>query len=171
MAELMQSPEKAGRLHRKRVPLKVDLTAMVDLAFLLITFFILTTTLAKPREMSLVMPHGEHPEGIGMSRTMTVLLGSNNKAVAYLGLPGAAKEKLVDFGAQGLRKSLIDAAQQVRANTDKTLFVILKPTSKSAYGNLVEAIDEINITGTPGYAIVDTTADDVATLKKHGLNK
>jgi len=60
MAELNPSTPKTGSAHkRKRMNLRVDLTAMVDLAFLLITFFIMTTTLAKPKAMDLTMPVGE----------------------------------------------------------------------------------------------------------------
>ncbi|MDB5087764.1 MAG: hypothetical protein JWR09_1758, partial [Mucilaginibacter sp.] len=54
MAELAQSSGKSGGKRVKRMPVRVDLTAMVDLAFLLITFFMLTTSFQKPRKMDVV---------------------------------------------------------------------------------------------------------------------
>jgi biopolymer transport protein ExbD len=88
MAELNPSIPKTGRVHRrKKMNLRVDLTAMVDLAFLLITFFIMTTTLAKPKAMDLTMPDktGETDVPIPSSRSLTVCLGKNNQLMYYLG--------------------------------------------------------------------------------------
>src|SRR3569832_1507640 len=89
MAELNQSTGKTGgRSALKRMPVRVDLTAMVDLAFLLITFFMLTTSLTKPKALDVVMPAGG-PEGpVGESSTMSICLGAKNKAVFFLGMAG-----------------------------------------------------------------------------------
>src|SRR6218665_3854228 len=89
MAELNSSAagngKKSARRTKKPVP-RVDLTAMVDLAFLLITFFMLTTTLAKNRVSPVVMPDDEGvSEPVTASSTMTVCLGKDNKVMWYLG--------------------------------------------------------------------------------------
>ena len=80
---------KGGKVRSKKQNSKVDLTAMVDLAFLLITFFMLTTTLSKPQSMSLALPDKDE-KGDNMkvdeNRTMTILLGDDNKLVRYMGL-------------------------------------------------------------------------------------
>jgi biopolymer transport protein ExbD len=86
MAELDTSgggKHKGGKVRTKKKATRVDLTAMVDLAFLLITFFILTTTLNKPKAFELIMPdkdqktHDQLP--VPESRTMTLLLGDNDR--------------------------------------------------------------------------------------------
>ena len=85
MAELDTSgggKHKGGKVRSKKASTRVDLTAMVDLAFLLITFFMLTTTLAKKKEMDLAMPDNSvviNQLPVAETRTMTVLLGSHNK--------------------------------------------------------------------------------------------
>jgi biopolymer transport protein ExbD len=83
MAELDTSgggKNKGGKVRSKKQSTRVDLTAMVDLAFLLITFFMLTTTLAKPQAMDLAMPDKEKQDQqeltIADNRTMTILLGA-----------------------------------------------------------------------------------------------
>src|SRR5688500_3149924 len=94
MAELDTSgggSKKGGKIRSKKQSTRVDLTAMVDLAFLLITFFMLTTTLAKPQAMDLAMPDKdeENPEtqlDVADNRTMTILLGNNNQLEWYMGL-------------------------------------------------------------------------------------
>src|ERR1700735_3075727 len=89
MAELISSRGKSGGRHLvKRIPGRVDLTAMVDLAFLLITFFMLTTALAKPRIMPVAVPTRDTPPiADPETRTMTLCLGKNNRLLWYLGMP------------------------------------------------------------------------------------
>src|ERR1700679_2105613 len=82
---------KGGKIRSKKSSTRVDLTAMVDLAFLLITFFMYTTTLSKPKAMNLVMPNNEDQKAqlpIAASRSMTILLGSHHKLEWYMGEAG-----------------------------------------------------------------------------------
>src|ERR1700712_4162068 len=93
MAELDTSgggKKGGGKVRSKKSSTRVDLTAMVDLAFLLITFFILTTTLQKPKAMDLTMPDKDDNNNqlpVPETRTMTVLLGKGNRVEWYMGLP------------------------------------------------------------------------------------
>ena len=81
---------KGGKVRSKKQNSKVDLTAMVDLAFLLITFFMLTTTLSKPQSMSLGLPDKNDDIDVNVkvdeNRTVTLLLGADNKMTFYMGL-------------------------------------------------------------------------------------
>src|SRR4051794_35034235 len=94
MAELDTSgggKHKGGKVRSKKASTRVDLTAMVDLAFLLITFFMLTTTLNKPKAMDLAMPDKTVKTNqlpVAATRSMTILLGSHNKLEWYLGEAG-----------------------------------------------------------------------------------
>src|ERR1700709_1704103 len=90
MAELDTSGgggKKGGKVRSKKASTRIDLTAMVDLAFLLITFFIMATSLAKPKAMDLAMPVGDHSEPVPETRTMTICLGKGNQALWYIGMP------------------------------------------------------------------------------------
>ena len=157
-----------GKVRSKKSNSKVDLTAMVDLAFLLITFFMLTTTLSKPQSMSLGLPDKEDkpdPKNqvkVDENRTMTILLGDDNKLIRYVGLlatpvsGGAPKD--FSYGKDGIRKELLSRKKLVleyTGNKDKGMIVIIKPSKKSNYRNLVDILDEMAIADVPTYAIVN----------------
>ncbi|MFV8331859.1 ExbD/TolR family protein [Flavobacterium sp. GSP14] len=168
MAELNTGDDggkKGGKVRSKKSNSKVDLTAMVDLAFLLITFFMLTTTLSKPQSMPLGLPDLEDdptdkPIKVDENRTMTVMLGDNDKMVYYMGLLATpiAGPTDISYGKEGIRKELLKRKKSVVEYTqdkDKGLIVIIKPSKKSNYRNLVDILDEMAIVGVPSNAIVN----------------
>lgn len=156
------------KVRSKKQNSKVDLTAMVDLAFLLITFFMLTTTLSKPQSMNLGLPDKDDPNDkqknikVDENRTMTILLGDNDKLVRYVGLlatpvAGGAPKDFV-YGKEGIRKELMSRKESVLQYTKdpkKGMIVIIKPGKKSNYRNLVDILDEMAIVDVPTYAIVN----------------
>ncbi|MGZ9674939.1 ExbD/TolR family protein [Flavobacterium sp. GNP001] len=157
--------KKGGKVRSKKSNSKVDLTAMVDLAFLLITFFMLTTTLSKPQSMPLGLPDkNDDPTKkdlkVDENRTLTVLLGDNDKMVYYMGLLATpiAGPKDIAYGKDGIRAELLKRKSSVveyTGNKDKGLIVIIKPGKKSNYRNLVDILDEMAIVGVPTNAIVN----------------
>ncbi len=164
----------------------VDLTAMVDLAFLLITFFMLTTSLAKKQAMQLAMPD-KTPDPtkpkdntkIPEERMMTILIGKDNRLLWYMGKfdtptipPTEAK-----FGKDGIRKDLLTNVQKgiAYAKREKTykegdgLVVNIKASDKASFKNVVDILDEMAITDPQLYAIGDITPGEIDLLKKTGL--
>jgi biopolymer transport protein ExbD len=175
MAELDTSSgggKKGGKVRSKKASTRVDLTAMVDLAFLLITFFILTTTLAKPKAMDVIMPDKDEKQeeqmDMAASRSMTILLGANNKLEWFVGEPGKSQPETTDYGKNGLRKALIEKGKDIQASTGKYMFVLIKPSDKSNYKNLVDVLDEMKITNVSSYAIVDILPSELDLLKRDG---
>ena len=157
---------KGGKVRSKKSNSKVDLTAMVDLAFLLITFFMLTTSLSKPQSMDLGLPDKDEDPSknkdmkVDENRTLTVLVGENNKMVYYMGLLATpiAGPKDISYGKDGIRKELLSRKKSVleyTGNKDKGIIVIIKPSKKSNYRNLVDILDEMAIAGVSTYAIVN----------------
>ena len=168
---------KGGKVRSKKQNSKVDLTAMVDLAFLLITFFMLTTTLSKPQSMSLGLPDKDPkdktpPVKVDENRTMTVLLGDHDKMTYYVGLleKPIAGPKGIAFGKEGIRKELLTRKKSVleyTRNKDKGMIVIIKPSKKSNYRNLIDILDEMAIVDVPTYAIVnDFSPEELKLLEK-----
>jgi len=177
MAELDTSgggKHKGGKIRSKKASTRIDLTAMVDLAFLLITFFIMTTTLAKPKAMDMVMPDKSHPDvqlPVPETRTMTVLLGSNDKIEWWIG-PAGSPTHTDNFGKDGIRKSLVEQDKKIQAThggKDNYMIVLVKPSDKSTYKDFVNMIDEMNIAGIQSRAIIDITKPEIALLQRDGL--
>jgi biopolymer transport protein ExbD len=169
MAELTTSEKTGSRgSSLKKLSVRVDLTAMVDLAFLLITFFILATSLSKPRAMSLAMPVPGAPGGDPASRTMTIYLGKDNLVLWYMGMAEKplSVPMLVNYSKTGLRAAIINTGQKIMRTTGKTLIVIVKPGIHSLYSNLVSTLDELNIANVPSYAIADISSKDAELLKQ-----
>jgi biopolymer transport protein ExbD len=174
MAELENKPAangNSGRVRSTKKAIRVDLTAMVDLAFLLITFFILTTTLQKPNAMELAMPEDGPNMPVPESRTMTVLLGANDKVEWYIGIPGKSlTAPAVDgFGKNGIRKALLEQSARIKREQGKDMVVLIKPSDKSNYANMVNLMDELNITNNERRAIVDITPGEVNLLKRDNI--
>lgn len=172
-----------GKVRSKKSNPSVDLTAMVDLAFLLITFFILTTTLSKPQSMNLAMPDElkdptEQPETPAW-RTLTLVLGSGDKLLWYSGRteePGDGPV-VTSYGKAGVRDLILSKVKFVTAELKKRnedivkngLTIIIKPSEKSNYKNLVDILDEMAITKVKKYAIVDITDADIKLLESNSI--
>ena len=189
MAELNTAPKDDGKknVRSKKQNPAVDLTAMVDLAFLLITFFMLTTTLSKPQSMDLAMPDKEEvvddknpPAETPAWRTLTVVLGGGDKVAWYggsLDKPNAGEEPTITgYGKNGIRQVIFDRSKAVakdprKTKADESLVIIIKPSEQSNFKNFVDILDEMAITQEKRYAVVDITPEDIQMLTDKGAYK
>lgn len=157
----------------KKLSTRIDLTPIVDLGFLLITFFMFTTTLAKPKTMEINMPYkdetmkDEEKNKLKASVAMTVLLSKNHRVYYYEGIgdnPDQAPDlKVTGFKAKdGIRDAIIakkkmvesmKRAGQLTAKDEMT--VLIKPDTTSTYSDLVGMLDEMSINDVKVYAIID----------------
>lgn len=172
MAEMQNASEKKNRggQRSKKQSTRVDLTPMVDLGFLLITFFVFSTTMSKPTVMDLHLPDDrtvvDNPTVVPNSAVMSVLLDDNNIIHYYRGnFEDAQKNNAIittRFASDNLRKGIMHAQQQTALTLgDKNKFVlIIKPGKKSSYKNLVDAMDEILICDIKKYALVEVGEKD-----------
>lgn len=144
---------------------------MVDLAFLLLTFFILTASFNKPNVMQLTMPvkekNPEEQSELKASDAFTIVMSENDKLYYYEGLLAADVKpelKVSDYSADGIRKVLLE-----RQRRNPKTVVLIKPSDKSNYKNMVDILDEMNITNQSKYAMVDVSKDDEDLIKSSGL--
>lgn len=167
MAELDVSGggHKKGRGVRKgkKLSTRVDLTPMVDLGFLLITFFIFTTALTRPTALHLNMPKDvpdKDRQKARLSQVITLLLGKNDK-IYYYERDDPRQMQPSDF--RGIRTVLLDKKRR----TDTAFFqVILKPSPDANYRNAVSILDEMMIDAIHHYAIVDIDPNEYTLLRQ-----
>lgn len=166
--------DKGGKVRSKKQNSSVDLTAMVDLAFLLITFFMLTTSLSKPQSMDLAMPDKDEKIEdnilIDENRTMNIVLGPDNKLQMYMGQINKPLEgpKALTYSKESLRKEILEKIKSVPMATRTTakpngepLIVLIKASKESSYMNLIDVLDEIAIGKVQVYAIVDIVPQEI----------
>jgi biopolymer transport protein ExbD len=125
----------------------VDMTPMVDLGFLLITFFMLASSFSKSKIIPMLSP-ADTPIRMDAkcSKTITLMLDVNDK-IKYYVCPESTEPDSTDFSKEGIRKLLIQRKNEVQTQwgNDVPLTVIVKPQQDSKYKRLIDVIDEINI--------------------------
>jgi biopolymer transport protein ExbD len=198
MAEIIQEDKHdGGKKKPKKHSVHIDMTPMVDLMCLLITFFMLTTAFSKPKIMEIVLPEKikkdekvDRPKA-QESRTMNIILGPENKIYWYMGKADDPKTapplQVTDLSANGIRALLLDRnlflfkkikqfnddvasgkidiprdsiqseISKLKKIDDTGPIVLIKAYKTAKYGNFVDILDEMSITGMAIYMFVDIT--------------
>lgn len=178
MAAITEGPgsssrQRAGIRRAKKHSLKVDMTPMVDLGFLLITFFVITTRLTEPQSTRLNMPHDGTETPAPNSGTLTILIGGE-KIFYYLGnWEDAFKNHQVLPTTLDLKNGIgkiIREKQQwldhhpVNGEGRTALMVLIKAGENANYSQAINALDEMLINNVKRYAIVDPTSEELTLL-------
>jgi len=163
--------------HNKKQVIRIDMTPMVDLGFLLITFFVFTTTMSTPKATDLFMPKDDttHPQPLPNSLALSLLLDNNNKVYYYNGdfkeAVNANKIYETNYSTyEGIGKIIrqkqkdIDASGKF-ADGRKGLMLLIKPTPGSVYKNVIDALDEVVINDVRKYAIVEPASEEIIYIR------
>jgi len=150
----------------KKLSTRVDLTPMVDLGFLLITFFIFTTTMSQPTAMKLFLPKdADKPEDQNKAKesgVITILLGKDDHVFYYEGQLDNSASNFKSSTFKEIRNVLLDK----KARTpEKDLVVVLKPSEESTYRNVVDILDEMAVNVLKRYALVDISDIETKLVK------
>ncbi|MCQ4036069.1 ExbD/TolR family protein [Kaistella montana] len=165
---------KGGKVRSKKQAPHVDLTPMVDLAFLLITFFMLVTTFNKPNVMDLGLPakpkdptQKPPPTEIDLSNSISLIIGKDNR-IFYHQLDAASLNEQTlqetTFDRNGITKVIEQA--KAKAKDQSKFTVIIKPTDDAVYKNFVDILDEMAITKNEIYGITDVKSWEQAVYDK-----
>ena len=150
----------------KKLSTRVDLTPMVDLGFLLITFFIFTTTLSQPTALKLNLPKDtdkpEEQTKTKASGALTILLGKDRNLFYYEGelAPNGANFKSANF--KDIRDEILSKKQNTKPDD---FMVVIKPSDESTYKDFVDILDEMRINLVDRYALVDISEPEVQLVK------
>lgn len=158
---------RAGVKRMKKHRLIIDMTPMVDLGFLLISFFVITTELSKPTAMPLVVPKDGGPSSeIGDSYAFTVLLGTSANYFYEGDWAKAVKNRAVNKASISELRAAISKKQAALDNVNQFkegrngLMMLIKPTANASYRTVVDVLDEATITGVKKYAIIKISKEE-----------
>ena len=173
MAEIqttLSANKKGKKLNKKST--RVDLTPMVDLGFLLLTFFVFTTAMTKPMAMNLVTPNDKDStqSPICESCVLTVMLDKDDKIFYYEGMPeNNPLIKETSFTTDGIRNVLLQKLKAVKESkgTADDMVLIIKPGERSAFKNFVDMADEVTINNIKHYFIDEMNDADKQLLLAH----
>ncbi len=165
-------PQKSGK-RKKQIP-RIDFTPMVDLGFILITFFIYTTSLAKPNVIDVAMPsttHTDKPTVYPEESTLTLIPVKDHLVYYYFGVL-KEKEQLRKTEMINVRdlllkkkKEAVTLPSRFSAEAHK-LHVLLKPNSDCTYDDLVKLLDEMSIVTVPVYMIAEISEVEMEWIGK-----
>ena len=166
MAAMITPQETGGKRRRLARSIRIDMTPMVDLGFLLITFFIFTSSMTETKAMKLFMPTDGGGSKIGQTTVLTALLGGDHKLYLYEGdwksAVNANKVAKTSYHTYTGAGRLIRAKQKALGHRREELMLLIKPTEGATYQNIVNILDEVKINGLKKYAIVEPTAEEIA---------
>lgn len=196
-----------GGSKQKKMNSRVDFTPMVDMIMLLVTFFMLCTTLQKPQTMQITMPSNKenindaNRSQVAASKAITIMITENRTLYYFKGKPTDDNLVKTTFGKDGIRAVLMEAnaaAQKEKAKLDakyatmqssnvqqaeknkawymdqlkeirngaNTPDVIIKPSDKATYKDLIDVLDEMNICSIGRYVIDKFVPADQAKVDK-----
>ena len=109
---------------QKKMNARVDFTPMVDMIMLLVTFFMLCTTLLKPQTMEITMPSDkddikkEQKSQVQTDEAITIIIGKDNKLYYFEGKPSEAQLQETTYGKDGIRAVLLRKNQKAKDQVD-----------------------------------------------------
>ncbi len=140
----------------KKLSTRIDLTPMVDLGFLLITFFIFTTTMSQPTAFKLNLPKDtdkpEEQNKVKESGVLTLLLGKNDQVYYY---EGTLAPDAYNFKSSNFKEIRNEILSKKKSTDPKDFVVVIKADKDCTYKNVVDILDEMLINEVKRYATVD----------------
>ncbi|MCD1115905.1 ExbD/TolR family protein [Chryseobacterium turcicum] len=172
--QVQDKSAKGGKVRSKKNNPAVDMTPMVDLNFLLLMFFMFTSTFSKPNVMDLGLPAKPDPtkpqpppNEIDLSNSITLLLGKDNRVFWHQQDQAGLNDQTMtetSFDREGIREIIKQA--KARAKKKELFTVIIKPTDDAVYKNFVDILDEMAITKSERYGVTDLKPYEKAVYDK-----
>jgi biopolymer transport protein ExbD len=200
MASIDSGAEQGGKKgpgvkKAKKLSTRVDMTPMVDLGFLLITFFVFTATMSSPTTLDLNMPKDikkqDEQTEVKESSVLTIMLGKGDQVYYYEGklVVDASGNNFKQTTFKGIRDIIVNKKKEVMDRyyqrpdpaceaeskakgkpvsncADKDFVVIIKPSDDATYKNTVDILDEMTINQVRTYAMVKIGEVEYELIKK-----
>lgn len=164
MAGLEQGGDSGGKTagkHKKkkskRVPIRIDMTPLVDIAFLLLTFFMLTTVFSKPQTMELNLPPDDKTQvEVAESNLLTLRVMADSTVWHAM---GSLPPEQVEFSK--LREFLLE-----KNRSNPKLITLVKVSRDGSYALMVDVMDELNLANVTRFSLAQLTDKDKSVVDK-----
>jgi biopolymer transport protein ExbD len=155
-----QAPRKHGkgkkRKQIRRVGIRIDMTPLVDIAFLLLTFFMLTTSMSRPQTMEINLPPEDVSVEVAESNLLTLFVTSKGDLFWRMKLDAPEK---IEF--DNLRSFLKE-----RIESNSKLITLVKVDREGKYNMMVNIIDELNLASITRFSLAPMLDSDKDLLAK-----
>ena len=153
-------PKKRGRRGKRkktrRMGIRIDMTPLVDVAFLLLTFFMFTTSMARPQTMEINLPPEMVKIEIAESNLLTIRVNEKGEIFWNIGMEAPKKIEVND-----LRRFLKE-----QLNGNPKLVTLLKVNREAKYDVMVHMIDELNLANITRFSLAPQLEGDKALIAK-----
>jgi len=154
--QTIEKKSRPGFSKNRKLQIQIDLTPLVDLGFLLITFFIFSSTLSESTTMSLNMPKDSKiMTPVKRSGSLTILQGKGNSLFYYF-KDDPALMKPVSY--KNIREVIL---QKKKSTPPDDLYIIIKPSGEVSIKNVVNILDEMNVNEINRYSMVDASKEEI----------
>jgi len=170
MADVNVSQSRGRSKHSKkkshRIPIRIDMTPMVDIAFLLLTFFMLTTTMQKPETMEINLPPSETSVEVAQSNLVTIRVVPDTKdTIAIYWNVGI--DKPTRIVATSRKQIIVELGKllkgQLQANPK--LITLIKVDKKARYADMVDIMDELNLADITRFSLASFDDKDMKLIE------
>jgi biopolymer transport protein ExbD len=144
-----------GLRKKKRVGIRIDMTPMVDVAFLLLIFFMVTTVFRRPLAMEVNMPEPGAKVQVPMSNVMTLYINEDGSII-------------YDVGQRGLTPAMWDELREIlllELDYNPELIVLVKLDRNARYEKMVDILDTLDEAQMPRFSVIPMTDDDKKTIE------
>lgn len=148
--------KKSKKKIKRRIGIKIDNTPLVDIAFLLLTFFMLTTTMNKPQTMEINIPPSNANVEVAQSNLMTIRIKEDGAIYWNVGIEDPQKIEFKD-----MRGFLIMKNQE-----NPKLITLIKIDRKGKYDMMVNIMDELNLANVTRFSLAPMQEVDKKILSK-----
>ena len=148
--------QKHSKKKKRRIGVRIDMTPMVDIAFLLLTFFMLTTTMNKPQAMEINLPPGDAKVDVPSSNLLTLRVSENGTIYWNIGTDKPEKVTAVE-----LRKVLKE-----KNSANPKLITLIKVDRKGKYIMMVNIMDELNVSDITRFSLAPFDDKDKQLIEK-----
>ncbi len=154
-----KSHEKGKKKKKKRTGVRIDMTPMVDVALLMLTFFMLTTVFNKPQTMELNLPPDKEVQvEVAASKLLTVRIMPNLEIYWSMGNEPTALKKIT---FKELRPLLVE-----KLRNNKDLITLVQIDRDAKYNDMVDVVDELNLANITKFSIAPLKDTDRNLIRK-----